>query len=184
VLEDAPHAHCIHKIQSVSLSQLPTECLVAAAAAESESDTAQVAYYKHTLLTWFLRWLQVSSPQTVLPLQCFNLRKLLQQQDETNVADWSGICKAAAAAANPKCAAITKQRPLYNCTYQSLSSFYQIQQHIRTFGAVVTRYASLLHPYALPPACKTCTVCSCAATRMLHLLTLVHMCAYAVVATN
>uniref|UniRef100_A0A383VW72 Peptidase C1A papain C-terminal domain-containing protein n=1 Tax=Tetradesmus obliquus TaxID=3088 RepID=A0A383VW72_TETOB len=82
-----------------------------------------------------------NSPQTVLPVRCFNSRKLLKQQDETNVADWSNICKAAAAAAatSSGCAAITKQQPLYNCTYQSLSSFYQIQRHIRAHGAVVTR---------------------------------------------
>jgi hypothetical protein len=84
----------------------------------------------------------VNSPQSVLPMSCFNMKKLLRQQDETNIADWSGICKAAAAAATTsKCAAITKQQPLYNCTYQSLSSFYQIQRHIRSHGAVVTRCA-------------------------------------------
>lgn len=99
----------------------------------------------HKLLMFFVLffppWLQTNSPQTVLPVRCFNSRKLLKQQDETNVADWSNICKAAAAAAatSSGCAAITKQQPLYNCTYQSLSSFYQIQRHIRAHGAVVTR---------------------------------------------
>jgi hypothetical protein len=76
----------------------------------------------------------------VLPSECFD-KAQLQGQDEADVGDWSGACSAAATA-SAKCSAITKQQPLYNCTFKSLSSFYQIQQAIRAHGAVVTRCAA------------------------------------------
>uniref|UniRef100_A0A383W9S6 Peptidase C1A papain C-terminal domain-containing protein n=1 Tax=Tetradesmus obliquus TaxID=3088 RepID=A0A383W9S6_TETOB len=79
------------------------------------------------------------NPQWVVPSSCFNTAKLLKGQDEADVGEWSSICSAAAASATPACAAITKQQPLFRCSFKSLSSFYQIEQHIRAHGAVVTR---------------------------------------------
>ncbi|WIA23159.1 hypothetical protein OEZ85_001490 [Tetradesmus obliquus] len=80
------------------------------------------------------------NPQWVLPSSCFNTAKLLKGQDEADVGEWSSICAAAAAAAaTPTCKDITREQPLFRCSFKSLSSFYQIQQHIRAHGAVVTR---------------------------------------------
>jgi hypothetical protein len=89
-----------------------------------------------------LAGLQVENPQWVLPSECFNVTQLQQGQDEADVGDWTRACSTAATAAtNSSCAAITKQQPLYNCTFKSLSSFYQVQQAIRKHGAVVARCA-------------------------------------------
>jgi hypothetical protein len=78
----------------------------------------------------------------VLPSACFNASKLLKGQDEADVGDWTLPCSAAAKAAAGECAGITKQQPLYSCSFKSLSSFYQIEQEIRNKGAVITRYAA------------------------------------------
>jgi hypothetical protein len=85
--------------------------------------------------------LQTDSPQWILPNRCFNTAKLLNGQDEADVADWSNICRAAAESAQRLrgCESITKDQPLLRCSFKSLSSFYQVQQHIRVHGAVVTR---------------------------------------------
>jgi hypothetical protein len=85
--------------------------------------------------------LQVNNPHKLLPPKCFNTATLLQGQDEADAGDWAAVCKAAAASPSSSCAAITKQQPLYTCSYESLSSFYQIQRHIRIHGAVITRWA-------------------------------------------
>jgi hypothetical protein len=85
--------------------------------------------------------LQINNPHKLLPPKCFNTKALLQGQDEADAGNWAAVCKAAAA--SPDCAAITKQQPLYTCTYESLSSFYDIQRHIRKHGAVITRCAYL-----------------------------------------
>jgi hypothetical protein len=96
--------------------------------------------------------LQTDNPQWVLPNSCFKTSNLLKGQDEADVSDWSSICKAAATSALPACAGISKDQPLYRCSFNSLSSFYRIQQHIRAHGAVVTRcgfglYIVLLFAY-------------------------------------
>jgi hypothetical protein len=90
--------------------------------------------------------MQVDNPQWVLPSKCFNTAKLLEGQDEADVGDWSDACRAAAASTVPACAGIGQQ---YRCSFKSLSSFYQIQQHIRAHGAVVTRYCLVLPCYAV-----------------------------------
>jgi hypothetical protein len=81
--------------------------------------------------------MQTSNLQRVLPSTCFNTRKLLKGQDEADVSDWQGIC--AAAATSLKCVAAFKRQRLFSCSYKSLSSFAQVQQAIRSQGAVVTR---------------------------------------------
>jgi hypothetical protein len=88
--------------------------------------------------------LQTKNPQWVLPSSCFNTTQRLNGQDEADVGDWMEPCKAESASAlelNAECASITKQQPLYTCSFESLSSFYQIKQAIRDHGAVVPRYA-------------------------------------------
>jgi hypothetical protein len=74
------------------------------------------------LLLLLLLLLQTENPQWVLPDACFNASKLLKGQDEADVGDWSQPCRAAAMKpAPPECAAITKQPPLYSCSYKSLN---------------------------------------------------------------
>jgi hypothetical protein len=97
------------------------------------------------LLLRMRRWrllvlLQTANTQWILPTACFNTSTLLKDTDEADVGDWSSICSAAAATATPKtCSSIFKEQPQYSCSFKSLSSFYQIQQEIRSKGAVVTR---------------------------------------------
>jgi hypothetical protein len=81
--------------------------------------------------------MQTGNLQWVLTDECFNIPKLLKGQDEADVSDWPGIC--AAAATNLKCAAAAQQQRIFSCSYKSLSSFAQVQQAIRSQGAVVTR---------------------------------------------
>jgi hypothetical protein len=81
--------------------------------------------------------MQTSNLQWMLPSSCFNTRNLLKGQDEADVSDWPGICSAAATTL--QCAAAFQKQRLFSCSYKSLSSFAQVQQAIRSQGAVVTR---------------------------------------------
>ncbi|WIA10190.1 hypothetical protein OEZ85_010393 [Tetradesmus obliquus] len=54
---------------------------------------------------------------------------------ETDTGDWGSTCDSASSTCSPSNTSL----PLLNCTYKALSTFLQIQQHIRTYGAVVTR---------------------------------------------
>jgi hypothetical protein len=80
------------------------------------------------------------------------------------VSDWSSICRAAArsdtnATDGLRCRDITPEQPLYTCSYTALSSFWQIQQHVRNHGAVITRYALWLQQPVLERV--LCIGCCC-----------------------
>jgi hypothetical protein len=80
--------------------------------------------------------LQSDNPQWVLPASCFKTAALTNQ-DEAEVGEWRSICQQYERSSS--CRDISKDQPRYKCSYKSLSSFYQMQQHIRNHGAVVTR---------------------------------------------
>ena len=80
------------------------------------------------------------------------------------MSDWSSICRAAArsdtnATDGLRCRDITPEQPLYTCSYTALSSFWQIQQHVRNHGAVITRYALWLQQPVLERV--LCIECCC-----------------------
>jgi hypothetical protein len=81
--------------------------------------------------------MQSDNPQWILTQSCFDTKALADQQDEAEVGEWKSICQKYQDTTN--CSDITKEQPRYSCSYKSLSSFYQMQQHIRNHGAVVTR---------------------------------------------
>ncbi|WIA41427.1 hypothetical protein OEZ86_005009 [Tetradesmus obliquus] len=90
-----------------------------------------------------LRSLEVT-PQWMLPRKCFDaaLQSNSAGAAEPDISDFAGICRATAAGSkDPECAAVTKEQPRYSCSFKSLSSFWQVQQHIRTHGSVITRIA-------------------------------------------
>jgi hypothetical protein len=72
-----------------------------------------------------------NEPQLARPSLC----GLDNTDIEYEVGSWSGECSAAAG----RCLISNASLPWLKCTYKSLSSFWQIQQHIRLHGAVVTR---------------------------------------------
>ncbi|WIA41421.1 hypothetical protein OEZ86_005004 [Tetradesmus obliquus] len=82
-------------------------------------------------------------PGLMLPSKCFD--KALQTNSlstaEPDISDFASICGTTTVRSNdPECVAITR-KPRYSCRFKSLSSFWQIQQHIRTYGSVITRIA-------------------------------------------
>lgn len=59
------------------------------------------------------------------------MRSVLGSSEEADVSDWGDICRAAAtanvtAAEGVLCRDITRQQPLYSCTYTAFSSFWQV----------------------------------------------------------
>lgn len=72
----------------------------------------------------------VQKPELVRPTTCG-----LSGLSEPDIGSWDGIC----ASASTKCPFTDKSRPWLKCSYKSLSTFWQIQQHVRNHGAVVTR---------------------------------------------
>jgi hypothetical protein len=90
----------------------------------------------------FVCCLQVDqAPELLRPSKCLGSRK---RTDDTDVTDWQPICDAAKQrAAEGNCTAagdkITREKPLLKCSYRSLSNFYQMQQHVRNHGAIVSR---------------------------------------------
>jgi hypothetical protein len=73
------------------------------------------------LLLLLLLLLQTENPQWVLPAACFNATKLSKGQDEVDVGDWLAPCRATTTSLSRQCAAISKDQPLYCCSYESLS---------------------------------------------------------------
>jgi hypothetical protein len=68
------------------------------------------------------------NPEIMRPVACFNKELKLEGngKPEANVADWNTVCSTAAQRkAGLGCDAATRGRPLYTCTYKSLSSFWQ-----------------------------------------------------------
>jgi uncharacterized membrane protein YfbV (UPF0208 family) len=80
--------------------------------------------------------MQDDNPNWILPESCFKTRALTNLE-EAEVGEWKTACQKYQQSGN--CSDITKDQPRYKCSYKSLSSFYQMQQHIRNHGAVVTR---------------------------------------------
>ncbi|WIA36815.1 hypothetical protein OEZ86_008070 [Tetradesmus obliquus] len=84
------------------------------------------------------------TPQWMLPSKCFDKALSLNSAGaaEPDISDFKGICLGTTSGSkDPECLAVTPQQPRYNCSFKSLSSFWQIQQHIRTHGSVITRIA-------------------------------------------
>jgi hypothetical protein len=82
--------------------------------------------------------LQKDNPQWLMPSDCFDT--VLSEQGIAEADVDSNMCSKFSSASNMQsCRRITATQPLYTCSYKSLSSFYQIQQHIRRYGAVISR---------------------------------------------
>ncbi|WIA21131.1 hypothetical protein OEZ85_005443 [Tetradesmus obliquus] len=82
--------------------------------------------------------------QWMLPSKCFEaaLQKNPAGAAEPDISDFQGICLGTTSKSEiPACKAVTKEQPGYSCSFKSLSSFWQIQQHIRTHGSAITRIA-------------------------------------------
>lgn len=65
----------------------------------------------------------------MLPGKCFD--KALQENSasaaEPDISDFTGICRDTTwASKDRECASINKEQPRYNCTFKSLSSFWQV----------------------------------------------------------
>ncbi|KAF8063660.1 MSL1 [Scenedesmus sp. PABB004] len=76
------------------------------------------------------------APQLIRPTSCLGTGSPLNDDDEqAGRTNWGPACSAAEAA----CADVSAAQPYLNCTYKSLSTFWQIQQHIRIHGSVVSR---------------------------------------------
>lgn len=85
-----------------------------------------------------------TAPDLLRPAGCLESKypELVDRNKEPDIIDWEPYCKAAnETAADGKCTAdkITRPKPLLKCSYRSLSNFYQMQQHIRKHGAIVSR---------------------------------------------
>ncbi|WIA32991.1 hypothetical protein OEZ86_006150 [Tetradesmus obliquus] len=85
-----------------------------------------------------------TAPDLLRPTGCLESKypELVDRNKEPDIIDWEPYCKAAnETAADGKCTAdkITRPKPLLKCSYRSLSNFYQMQQHIRKHGAIVSR---------------------------------------------
>jgi hypothetical protein len=73
--------------------------------------------------------LQEVTPQWMLPNKCFAtaLRNNTAGSAEPDISNFGPICRGAAAASrDPECAGVTAQQPRYNCSFKSLSSFWQV----------------------------------------------------------
>lgn len=77
------------------------------------------------------------APQWLQPNSCMDTALAQEGLREAAVLNWRDMCRKAAS--QPACTAIKREQPLYTCSYKSLSSFYQIEQHIRRHGSVITR---------------------------------------------
>jgi hypothetical protein len=92
--------------------------------------------------TCLLLSLQIDqAPELMRPAKCLPSPSRDQEPDVT---DWGPYCEAAKKlAASGNCTntndKITREKPLLKCSYRSLSNFYQMQQHIRNHGAIVSR---------------------------------------------
>ncbi|WIA41425.1 hypothetical protein OEZ86_005008 [Tetradesmus obliquus] len=85
-----------------------------------------------------------TNPQWMVPGKCFEAaqKKNSAGAAESDISDFQGICLGTTSKSeDPVCSGIKKDQPRYSCSFKSLSSFWQVQQHIRTHGAAVTRIA-------------------------------------------
>ena len=61
---------------------------------------------------------------------------------EPQVTSWIPACQAAQQAAQQKrSGTASSSQPWLKCEYKSLSTFWEIQRHIRNHGAVISRWA-------------------------------------------
>ncbi|KAF8055998.1 hypothetical protein HT031_006519 [Scenedesmus sp. PABB004] len=77
------------------------------------------------------------APQLIRPASCVrNVSVMVDAELQGGVTSWRDAC----AAASRACAReSSKEQPYVKCSYKSLSNFWEIQQHIRNHGAVVSR---------------------------------------------
>ncbi|KAF8056023.1 MSL1 [Scenedesmus sp. PABB004] len=77
------------------------------------------------------------APQLIRPASCVrNVSAMVDAELQGGVTSWRDAC----AAASRACAReSSKEQPYVKCSYKSLSNFWEIQQHIRNHGAVVSR---------------------------------------------
>jgi hypothetical protein len=72
-------------------------------------------------------------PEIMRPGACFDTALKLEENSkpEANVADWKSICHASGTRnAGVGCQNIKRNKPLYTCTYKSLSSFWQASRKV------------------------------------------------------
>ncbi|KAF6255687.1 hypothetical protein COO60DRAFT_193116 [Scenedesmus sp. NREL 46B-D3] len=84
------------------------------------------------------------NPSWMLPDKCFvaALARNPAGSVEPDINNFDRVCRITTEASNdPECQGVTVDQPRYTCSFRSLSSFWQIQQHIRKHGAVITRIA-------------------------------------------
>jgi hypothetical protein len=105
-----------------------------------------VAAYKAFILTSWQYFtslaLQIDkAPELIRPSNCAKTGPALSLANPTiepSVNSWIPACDQA----KRDCITnATHEQPYLNCTYKSMSTFWEIQQWIRNHGAVVTRYA-------------------------------------------
>jgi hypothetical protein len=78
--------------------------------------------------------MQEAAPQWMLPSKCFEpaLRDNSAGSSEPDISDYAPICKdAKSGSQDPECRFMTAQQPRYNCSFRSLSSFWQVGQGVR-----------------------------------------------------
>ncbi|WIA23217.1 hypothetical protein OEZ86_010105 [Tetradesmus obliquus] len=77
------------------------------------------------------------APQLIRPSRClFNSSQLHDAVKEPQVTSWIPACQAA----QDSCRGTTSSRqPWLKCEYKSLSTFWEVQRHIRNHGAVISR---------------------------------------------
>lgn len=91
-----------------------------------------------------LKYILDQTPELVHPSSCLATSDSLLKT-ESGFTGWRPLCaQALEKAAAGKCkghlgSKITRAEPWINCTYKSMSSFVEIQEHIRAHGAVISR---------------------------------------------
>ncbi|WIA31728.1 hypothetical protein OEZ86_002604 [Tetradesmus obliquus] len=91
-----------------------------------------------------LKYILDHTPELVHPSSCLATSDSLLKT-ESGFTGWRPLCaQALEKAAAGKCkghlgSKITRAEPWINCTYKSMSSFVEIQEHIRAHGAVISR---------------------------------------------
>ncbi|KAF8069582.1 hypothetical protein HT031_001699 [Scenedesmus sp. PABB004] len=75
------------------------------------------------------------APELIRPVSCLaNDSALVDATEQARVTSWGPACDAAG-----RSCAYDATQPYLKCRYKSLSTFWQIQQHIRNHGAVISR---------------------------------------------
>lgn len=106
----------------------------------------------HKLLLCYVRCIHLQidrAPQLIRPSRClFNSSQLRDAVKEPQVTSWIPACQAA----QDSCRGTTSSRqPWLKCEYKSLSTFWEVQRHIRNHGAVISRWAGLSKMMAQEP---------------------------------